>query len=239
MINSEAHQSDHPHVRVIGPPRSGTNLIKYLIETHTDLSCRFNHGWWKHAIIPPLMEQNDAILDTTPTIILFRDPVMQMASFYKSSRQGRTVLSGGKDLQSFLRSSIEMSANGDYKYLYSSPVDYWNQFYYSALNWKMNNRFFVDLDKLIDDPKKLRDVLYRIFNFRGSSWLPFEAPREYLGLNSDQHISRGLVYEETTVAEEDMLRRAIVGEFEPQDLALVQSDSVMRIYAELCAQSCI
>jgi hypothetical protein len=239
MINGEPNQPDAPHVRVIGPPRSGTNLIKYLIETHTDISCWFNRGWWKHAIIPPLMEQSAAKLDNTPTIILFRDPVMQMASFHKASRQGRTVLSGGKDLQSFLRSPIEMSPNGDYKYLYSSPIDYWSQFYYSVLNWKMNNRFFVDLDKLIDDPKKMRDVLYRIFNFRGSSWLPFEAPREYLGLNSDQHISRGLVYEETTVAEEDMLRRAIVSEFEPRDLALVQSESVMRIYAELCAQSCI
>ena len=239
MINSETHQQDSPHIRVIGPPRSGTNLIKYLVETHTELRCWFNYGWWKHAVIPPLMQQDAAIADTTPTIILFRDPVMQMASFYKAARQGRSVLSGGKDLQSFLRSPIEMSINADYKYLYSSPVDYWAQFYFSALNWKMNNRFFVDFDRLIGNPKKMRDILYRIFNFRGSSWLPFEAPREYLGLNSDQHISDSLVYEDTTVAEEDILRLAIIDDFQPQDLALVRTESVVHIYAELSAQSCI
>src|ERR1700722_3695001 len=149
MINSEMQQPDTPNIRVIGPPRSGTNLIKYLIEKHTDLSCWFNYGWWKHAIIPPLMQHDSTVADATPTIIPFRDPVTQMASFYKAARQGRTVLSGGKDLQSFLRSSIEMSTNEDYKYLYSSPVDYWTQFYFSALNWKMNNRFFFVLYKFI------------------------------------------------------------------------------------------
>ncbi len=239
MINPETHEPDSPHVRVIGPPRSGTNLIKYMIETHTDLSCWFNHGWWKHAVIPPLMHQGAAVSDSTPTIVLFREPVMQMASFYKAARQGRIVLSGGKDLKSFLRSPIEMSMNGDYKYTYASPVEYWCQFYFAALNWKANNRYFVDLDKLLADPKKMRDVLYRIFNFRGSTWLPFETPREYIGLNSDQHISRGLVYEDTTIDEEDKLRRAIVDELEPADLALVLSDRVAGVYAELTSQSCI
>jgi len=239
MTLSEMQPPDKPHVRVIGPPRSGTNLVKYLIETHTDLTCWFNRGWWKHAIIPPLMQQTASIAAVTPTIIVFRDPIMQMASFYKFSRQGRTELSGASDLQSFLRSPIEMISNEDHRYIFSSPIDYWVQFYYSVLNWNMNKKYYVDLEKLKTNPQALRDMLYRLFNSEGLSWPPFETPNNYLGPNPDQHVSKGLAYENTTLTEEEQANQAILANFSAEDRALVLTERVISIHADLCARSCV
>jgi len=239
MTQSEIRAPSGPDIRVIGPPRSGTNLVKYLIEFNTDLTCWFNRGWWKHAIIPPLMQQTTSIAAATPTIILFRDPLLQMASFYKFARKGRAALGGTNNPSGFLRSPIEMSPNKDYKYTFSNPINYWVQFYFSALNWNMDNKYFVELEKLQKHPRKLRSVLYSIFDSKDRAWPAFETPKGYLRRNPDQHIFKRWAYEDTTLLEEEQATQAILADFNPEDRALVSTERVIGIYTDLCARSCI
>jgi hypothetical protein len=220
-------------VRVIGVPRSGTNLVKYLIETNTDIRCYFNKGWWKHAIIPPLMTQLESIIDEIPTLIMFREPLRQIASFYKFARKGRGAISGSSDFRTFIASPIRMIAARDFKYYYGSPVEYWTQYYYAAIEWGSKQKFYVDLEELQVSPSIIGDIVAEIFP-QARETINAALPDRYLGRNRDIHVSEAWSYEtDTTLDQENQQAALLVQQLSPDDYDKVLNVKVRELYEQL------
>jgi hypothetical protein len=186
-------------IRVIGVPRSGTNLLKFMIETHSKINCFFNVHWWKHAVIPPLMMKNSDIMDDIPTVVMFRNPVAQIVSFYNFSIKGRTAMRGEKDLSAFVESPIFMKPpNESIEYRYSSPVEYWIQYYYSALSvikTGRRNYIFLSLEAINRDPGIISNVV-RNFYPEAECGAIDRLPSAYMGRNGDTHVSDRFSFEQ-------------------------------------------
>lgn len=223
-------------IRVIGVPRSGTNLAKYLLESHTDFRCYFNDGWWKHAVIPALYEGREPKLDPTPTVVMFRDPVAQMIAFFRFSEKGRRAIYGdatGNGLGYFLRSPVHTDAPRGFRYRFPTPIAYWEQFYWAALQWEAPAKFFVSLDALKQDPSLLMRLARRL-NPRLEAVANLQLPGKYLGRNGDVHVSEGFVFEENTSREiEDAEAQALKEWMQPGDLERIQAAEVTRLYGML------
>lgn len=184
-----------PKLRIIGVPRSGTNLTKYLIESHTTVRCYFNLGWWKHAPIPPLIQADRPLLKNEPTIIMFREPVRQIAAFFKMSRGGAAAITGAKDIESFVVSPIIMRPwEMEIRYRFATPIEYWTQFYYSALEWPNENKVFIELSELQERPDIIRYSLTRTFPEIKFEFEPV-LPDNYIGRNGDAHVGEGWKFE--------------------------------------------
>jgi hypothetical protein len=220
-------------VRVIGVPRSGTNLVKYLLETHTSLRCRFNHGWWKHAVIPALFEDGQPLRDGTPTIVLFREPLDQMQAFFRFSEKGRAAIYGDTPLPAFLRGPVRTDPPEGMSYWYPSPVAYWEQYYEAALRWDAPAKHFLSLEALQADP----GVLQRLARAIAPDCIhrePFALPQGYVGRNGDAHVADGFGFEAvTSLAREQAEAQATRAAFGADDANLVSTAHVLAVYAEL------
>ena len=220
-------------VRVIGAPRSGTNLVKYLMEANTDFRCVFNLGWWKHAVVPPLFDYHQPQTDNTPTVIMFRHPVSQILSFFRFSEKGRSAIYGAAGLAEFIRSPVFMDPPGVFSYRFSTPVAYWEQYYYAALRWQRPGKFFLSLEALKARPEVLLDLLRTI---DPHCPLPgtVSLPDQYLGRNVDTHIAEASPFEAgTTLEEEDADAEALARTLAPGDLQCIMTGQVRALYAEL------
>jgi len=221
-------------IRVIGVPRSGTNLVKYLIEINTDVRCFFNLGWWKHAIIPPLMYKQKIMITKIPTIIMFREPVRQIASFYNFASKGRSAMSSACDFRTFIASAIKMTPDkGAIEYCYSTPIDYWNQFYYAAINWNSGNKVFIDLEELQQDPRLIGAVLSKIFSEPRQNINP-RLPEKYLGRNVDRPVSEGWGFEAgTTLDDENRNVNLLVNSLPAAEIASILTNRTTVLYERL------
>jgi hypothetical protein len=220
-------------VRVIGVPRSGTNLVKYLIENNSDIRCHFNYGWWKHAVIPPVMDRQESIVDDLPTIIVFRDPLIQIASFFKFSSKGPTAISGAADFGAFIKSPIRMTPNRDYiEYYFGAPIEYWKQFYYAALKWRNPRKIFVDLEDLQLDPHLIMAALER--DFPGAGDIIPTRPNNYLGRNPDRNLAEHALFEASmSLDHEKQLIFLLIGSLSDSEKAFIRSDDTTLLFDEL------
>lgn len=226
-----------PKLRVIGVPRSGTNLAKYLIESHTKVRCYFNYGWWKHAPIPPLIQANEPLLKNEPTIIMFREPVRQIAAFFKLSRGGSAAITGANDIESFVASPIIMKPwEMDMRYHFATPIEYWIQFYYSALEWPNCNKVFIELSELQARPDIIRSALASAFP---ESRFEFEAvlPDDYIGRNGDAHVSEVWKFETGKDAKKEIAETEnLVTVLPESQIDLIRNGRAAELYERLRSQ---
>ncbi|HTI49872.1 MAG TPA: hypothetical protein VL475_02935, partial [Planctomycetaceae bacterium] len=73
-------------VRVMGTPRSGTNLAKYLLERYLGVQIVFDQGFWKHGIFPALMSGREVDHGGLPIVVMSKDPVTQILSWFRLAR---------------------------------------------------------------------------------------------------------------------------------------------------------
>lgn len=83
-------------VRIMGTPRSGTNLAKHLVETHLVVPVVFDQGFWKHGIFPALMSGRDLGYGDLPILVMSKDPITQLC--HGSVSAGTTAFSGRPDI---------------------------------------------------------------------------------------------------------------------------------------------
>jgi hypothetical protein len=193
-------------VRVIGVPRSGTNLAKYLIENHTNLTCRFNCGWWKHHPVP--RASHDGI-HKTPTLVLFREPREQMASFLKFiDKRPASMQSHGLAPYFLSEPLVLRDPDSGKTYSFANPIKYWQSFYLSAIPWLSSNWVLVPLKILQTHPESILEALKTVSpDFCLLS--PPQRPTAYLARNSDSG-PRGGVLDPTLNAEEEEKRLTLI-----------------------------
>ena len=144
-------------VRVMGTPRSGTNLAKYLLERYLGVQVVFDHGFWKHGIFPALMNGRDIDHGGLPIVVLSKDPVSQILSWFRLARND-TIFRPNRNLGAFLRQPFhvrqDFTAPKRMEYRFHSPADYWNQFYFAmdALRRSGAPVHFVRYEELVSEP---------------------------------------------------------------------------------------
>jgi len=223
--------------RIIGTPRSGTNYTKYLIESCTQHECGFNIDWWKHAVIPALMEGSDSKLETIPTLIVFRKPVEQIASWYKFIQMGGGAISGNiEDISKFINSRVSLN-HKHLKYTFSSPAEYWFSFYSAALSWNAP-KVFLELEAIKKDPHLVAKAASSMVN----DTLVFEKLPDQLGSymarNPDRHVSNGWLFDKRrTLQEETQKISEILTNMTSDDQDHILSNDIKSLYQQLIEQS--
>jgi hypothetical protein len=128
-------------VMVVGAFRSGTNLMKHLLEENFRVRCSFNTWGWKHALAPTLLSTSNPghLFPALPIIVMVKEPVRQNLSLFHHWARTRPRLVGGGTFAEFIRSEFLVHDNSHGgrgpKYLFPTPTDYWNQFYFSYIFW--------------------------------------------------------------------------------------------------------
>ncbi|MEW6634366.1 MAG: hypothetical protein AB1440_26115 [Pseudomonadota bacterium] len=176
----------------MGTPRSGTNLAKYLIERYLKVPVVFDQGFWKHGIFPALMNGRELQYGELPIVVISKDPVTQILSWYRLARND-TIFKPNRSLSSFLSKPFEVRQDFTeprrMEYRFRTPSDYWNQFYFAmdALGRSGVPVHFVRYESLVSSPAL---SLHMISHFLGRS-PPFdigsevEMPRHALAAGND------------------------------------------------------
>jgi hypothetical protein len=159
-------------VLVVGAFRSGTNLIKHVLEQNYHVKCSFNSWGWKHALAPTRVSESNAshLHPTTPLIVMIKEPVQQNVSFFNHWSRTRPGLIGRRTFAEFIRSEFLVHDNSyggkGPKYLFPTPTDYWNQFYFSYIFWEgvAPMRRLVRLEHLESDAPMVLAQLERAFS---------------------------------------------------------------------------
>jgi hypothetical protein len=209
-------------------------LVKYLVEINTPIKCHFNKGWWKHALISPQPSGHEHQHPEIPTIVMFREPVSQVLSFYKLSARGGKALSGAPTLAEFISSPVHMKhSDGLIEYRFSSPVDYLVQYYHAALAWSFPGKAYVDLSELQCNPEMLRGFLAAHFDETGiPARLP--PPARYLGRNPDVDFAAGVQFEAgTSLEQENEFSRSLRRQLTPSMIDAIKVPVLMDLYGRL------
>ncbi|TPL86017.1 sulfotransferase domain-containing protein [Mesorhizobium sp. B2-3-12] len=179
-------------VRIMGTPRSGTNLAKHLVETHLGMPVVFDQGFWKHGVFPALMDGRRLQYGDLPIIVMSKDPITQLLSWFRFSRND-SIFRPAKYLGPFLNQPFEIRQDftqpGQMEYRFRSPADYWNQFYFAmdALRRTGAPVHFVCYEQLVSAPAACLASISRFLDLSP----PFDAgttvtiPRHTIGASND------------------------------------------------------
>ena len=229
---------DSKRLRVVGPPRSGTNYVKFLIESSTELEVGYNVGWWKHAIIPPLMHEVQSSFDETPTVILWRDPLIQMAAFFKFAFiKGTAIRSDADTFSNFIRGPIITRTNYNRTFWYPNPVSYYIQFYWAALSWDAN-KVFLHLESIKKNPQIIFSSISKLPSTNISPSTIHIDARLYMCRNADKPRLAGWKFDNsTTVAIEDAKNLDIIKSASQEDREFILCREVQDLIKQLSAYS--
>ncbi len=169
-LSTLANPRSSRKVLVVGTFRSGTNIAQHCFETFFHATPVFNEWFWKHGVPPSGIQVQ--VPSYVPIVVMSRDPVSFNLSLYKFWLARRPELDAGKNISDFIRRRLFVYDNTDGlirpKYSFSSPTEYWNQFYFSWLNWKQveDQRIFLRLEDLMADPATELNALADRFGLR-------------------------------------------------------------------------
>ncbi|WP_146770210.1 sulfotransferase domain-containing protein [Mesorhizobium hawassense] len=183
-------------VRVMGTPRSGTNLAKHLIARYLEVPVVFDRGFWKHGIFPALMDGRDMRYGELPIVVVSKDPVTQLLSWYRQARND-TLFKPSGNLAAFLSKPFELRQDftepRKMEYRFRTPADYWNQFYFAmdALRRTDIPVHFLRYEQLVSEPAACLNSISRFLDpsraFDASTVVAM--PEHKLGASND--IERG------------------------------------------------
>ena len=150
-------------VLVVGTFRSGTNLMKWMLESHYGTEVHFSRWFGKHGLPPTSILR--PIPDDVPIVVMTKDPVKLNASLYSFWQKRRPELSVGDNFEDFITQPLVVYDNTDGQlrpqYRFATPTDYWNQYHFSWTHWReVSARLnFVKLEDLLADPVLVMDSL--------------------------------------------------------------------------------
>lgn len=142
---------------IAGTFRSGTNVAQYCLREFFNVTPVFNEWFWKHGMPPTCIKR--PIPKNVPVLIMVKEPVSFNVSLFRFWRARRPELNVGLDLSEFVRQRLIVYDNtGDCispKYCFPNPTEYWNQFYFSWMNWRDidDRRVFCRVEDLMTDPE--------------------------------------------------------------------------------------
>lgn len=194
---------DRKVMRIAGPPRSGTNLLRYLLDDEKRLDMRFDHIWWKHSPRIQPDKKVDKVEQETCSAILFKTPESQLVSWYNEIiRSPKLLISEARNFEQFITSPLAVNLRRSSKMRYDSPLSYFRQYYFSYLESK-SNFVFVSYDQLKADPLSYKPILEELSGLDNIR-IRNASPENYLSRNSDgnwktsQHVTNKSFSEAST-----------------------------------------
>lgn len=145
-------------VLVVGTFRSGTNLTAHMLNEYYRADAVFSEWFWKHGVPPTQIKS--PLPNHVHIVVVSKDPIKLNASLYRFWLDRRRELNVGDNIAEFVRRRFivydNSGGNVRPRYYYSSPTEYWNQFYFSWLNWpEVKDRVhFLRLSEMLSDPGK-------------------------------------------------------------------------------------
>ncbi|MCV2881236.1 hypothetical protein [Actibacterium sp. XHP0104] len=141
ILNALSHRL-HPgrdrRIMVAGTFRSGTNLAHHCLGEFFKTKPVYNTWFWKHGVPPTNLQK--PIPEHVPILVMSKDPATLNISLYRFWKARRPELVVDTTLSQFVRRRFVVYDNSrgniDPKYYYLTPTEYWNQFYFSWLNWE-------------------------------------------------------------------------------------------------------
>lgn len=123
-------------VLVVGTFRSGTNLAKYLLSEHFDVTVHFSTWTWKHGLPPS--SKVCPIPSEVPVLLATKDPFQLNRSLYAFWNLRRKHLMRGQTLSEFVREPLLVYDNSypnTPRFRFETPTDYWNQYHFTWATW--------------------------------------------------------------------------------------------------------
>ncbi len=180
--------SGKQEIIVNGVFRSGTNLVKYLVEENSDLTVRFNKYWWKH-LPPPYNATTSEVLSQSRVIITIRNPVSWSNSIYNFFLRKRGEIYHSSLLYpEFIKEKAiifdsSKSSMASPRYVYGNIFEYYNNYYLTWLALEaVANVKFVNIDQLKKEP----EMFLRLFPEAGRAKKDFDLPEMPVLPSSDQ-----------------------------------------------------
>tara|TARA_B100000886_G_scaffold273218_1_gene197131 strand:- start:2980 stop:3645 length:666 start_codon:yes stop_codon:yes gene_type:complete len=160
-------------IAIIGPFRSCTNLMKAMIDKYTFSRGLYNKWFWKHGLPPTIPNKRKVIPSSIPIIVMSVDPYPWHSSMYQFwIRRRPELINEDETLQEFIRKKICIYDNSRIKknphYLFNTPSDYWNAYYYSWLNWAdiAGQVVYVSCKDLLNNPSGVMASLGSRYNLK-------------------------------------------------------------------------
>ncbi|WP_068110203.1 hypothetical protein [Tropicimonas marinistellae] len=172
-------------VLVVGTFRSGTNVTQTCLEQYFHTRVVFNEWFWKHGVPPTEIKR--PIPRKVPILVMSKDPVELNRSLYRFWQARRPELDVGRNISEFIRRRFIVYDNtgGDSRprYYFLHPTEYWNQFYFSWLNWKAvsDQRVFLRCEDLMRDPEECLSAFSARFGLQRRGAAPVSLPEGRVG----------------------------------------------------------
>lgn len=185
-------------VIVNGTFRSGTNLLKMLLQEHYHVRVVFSKWWWKHGLPPTRIVGREPFIPPAPIVVISKHPRLLNPSMYHFWKRRRPELDAGATLSDFIRRDLivydksrEMLSP---KYVFSTPTEYWNQYHYAYLNWRaVADRIrFLQYEDLLRAPDEALESVADAFQLRRRRNDRVTLPERRLGTSSDRNREPGL-----------------------------------------------
>lgn len=149
--------------KIYGLFRSGTNLLKLLVEQNMEATCNVNVGGHKHLYTPIKFGPSGYEPPEEKILVCVKDPYANMHSLFK---YGQLVnfrhFECDKDWNAFLRSRFTLTIDSQPKhpgFLFRTPVDYWNSHYFHMLSLPEDRAMILRYEDVLANPG---DVLRRV-----------------------------------------------------------------------------
>jgi hypothetical protein len=152
-----------PKVAVVGALRSGTNYLKFLLESNYHVAARFSDFGWKHAGVPVFNPGSSYKYPDEPLFFIVKNPYAFAVSLHRYYLAYRRNIVSHDDFDRFLTQPIllfDSQLKDSPQMRFSNPIQYWNYVYWNLENLN-KDRFHVlgfSYEDLLADPGSIRAV---------------------------------------------------------------------------------
>lgn len=200
-------------VNVVGVFRSGTNLLKTVLEEHFKVKVVFSKWSWKHGLPTTRYIGREHFSPPVPVIVISKDPIALNESLYNFWQRRRPELNVGKNISEFIQREFIVydSSSGSRAphYIFNTPTDYWNQFHYAYANWPdiQDRLTFLRYEDLVSDTDATLSRLAETAQLRRRLPGPISLPKRAIMPSKDfRGSSMGEIFvrKETILLEDDI-----------------------------------
>lgn len=168
-----------PELKIFGTFRSGTNLVRALLQTNFSVVVHNNTHAYKHLPIPADFADSVFKPFPLPVVGVVKDPLAFLDSLFRYCEKNNfRNVDGARDFDSFIRSRILIFDGGfkDFpRYRFCNPVQYWNSLNLNLLSIPKERCSVVRYEDVLQDmPGQIEKIADKFGLERKSEdfWLP-------------------------------------------------------------------
>lgn len=157
-----------PRVALMGALRSGTNYLKFLLESNYLVRAEFGVFGWKHGGVPILTPSRVMAYPDLPLFYVVKNPFAFARSLYRyhglRREKGHAISLVAADAwEKFLTGPIEIfdsQLKSSPRMRFPNPIQYWNFLYWNleTLDRRRFRVYGLNYESLVADPETLREI---------------------------------------------------------------------------------